>query len=55
VPSRPEGFANRSAAVKDFRMHYVIGGVIPDCGHWVAAENPDFVRTSLQRFLRDQE
>jgi pimeloyl-ACP methyl ester carboxylesterase len=33
----------------------VVGGVIPDCGHWVAAENPDFVRTSLQRFLRDQE
>jgi pimeloyl-ACP methyl ester carboxylesterase len=30
----------------------VDGGVIPACGHWVAAESPDFVHTSLQTFLQ---
>jgi pimeloyl-ACP methyl ester carboxylesterase len=29
----------------------VQGGVIPDCGHWIAEENPTFVLKSLQGFL----
>lgn len=29
----------------------VEGGVIPDCGHWIAEENPAFVTKSLQSFL----
>jgi pimeloyl-ACP methyl ester carboxylesterase len=27
------------------------GGVIPDCGHWVAEEQPDFVLNQLKSFL----
>jgi pimeloyl-ACP methyl ester carboxylesterase len=29
----------------------VQGGVIPDCGHWIAEERPDFVLSTLQSFL----
>ena len=29
----------------------VEGGVIPDCGHWVTAEQPQFVIDKLREFL----
>jgi pimeloyl-ACP methyl ester carboxylesterase len=29
----------------------VDGGVIPNCGHWIAEENPAFVLASLSKFL----
>ena len=29
----------------------VRGGVIPDCGHWVAEEAPDFVADQLRGFF----
>jgi pimeloyl-ACP methyl ester carboxylesterase len=31
----------------------VRGGVIPNCGHWVAEESPEFVLTLLQEFLSE--
>jgi pimeloyl-ACP methyl ester carboxylesterase len=33
----------------------VDGGVIPNCGHWVAEEQPDFVLARLQEFLATPE
>jgi pimeloyl-ACP methyl ester carboxylesterase len=32
----------------------VRGGVIPDCGHWVAEEQPEFVLDRLREFLRGE-
>ena len=29
----------------------VSGGVIPNCGHWIAEENPEFVLAALRDFL----
>jgi pimeloyl-ACP methyl ester carboxylesterase len=29
----------------------VRGGVIPDCGHWVADEAPEFVAEALVKFF----
>jgi pimeloyl-ACP methyl ester carboxylesterase len=31
----------------------VTGGVIPNCGHWIAEENPEFVTATLQDFLAE--
>jgi pimeloyl-ACP methyl ester carboxylesterase len=31
----------------------VRGGIIPDCGHWVAEENPQFVVSTLRSFLAE--
>lgn len=33
----------------------VRGGLIPDCGHWVAEEAPDFVADELLKFFEDCE
>jgi pimeloyl-ACP methyl ester carboxylesterase len=33
----------------------VSGGVIPNCGHWVAEENPAFVLDALQQFLKGSD
>jgi len=33
---------------------HVTGGVIPNCGHWVAEEAPEFVSQALLAFFRDQ-
>ncbi|MEK9721331.1 MAG: alpha/beta fold hydrolase, partial [Quisquiliibacterium sp.] len=32
----------------------VTGGVIPNCGHWVTEEAPEFVAQALLTFFRDQ-
>jgi pimeloyl-ACP methyl ester carboxylesterase len=32
----------------------VSGDVIPNCGHWVTAENPTFVTETLQEFLTER-
>ena len=32
----------------------VIGGIIPNCGHWVAEEAPEFVSTKLREFFLTQ-
>ena len=31
--------------------HDVRGGLIPDCGHWVTEEQPDFIAAELRKFL----
>jgi pimeloyl-ACP methyl ester carboxylesterase len=31
----------------------VSGGIIPDCGHWIAEEAPEFVGESLDAFLNE--
>ena len=32
--------------------HHVEGGVIPECGHWIAEEKPDFIATEIINFHR---
>jgi pimeloyl-ACP methyl ester carboxylesterase len=31
----------------------VRGGIIPDCGHWVTEEQPDFVAAELLKFFAE--
>jgi pimeloyl-ACP methyl ester carboxylesterase len=38
------------AAAEDVR-----GGVIPNCGHWIAEERPEFVLSALQEFLGEPD
>ena len=33
----------------------VRGGIIPDCGHWVAEEQPEFVSRALLKFFSEQD
>jgi pimeloyl-ACP methyl ester carboxylesterase len=43
-----EGFTSLERVGQDVK-----GGVIPDCGHWVAEERPEFVLKEMNVFLRD--
>lgn len=42
-----EGFTSLQRVGRDVK-----GGVIPDCGHWVAEERPEFVLTEMSAFLK---
>jgi pimeloyl-ACP methyl ester carboxylesterase len=42
-----EGFTSLQRVGRDVK-----GGTIPDCGHWVAEERPEFVLEQMTAFLR---
>ena len=33
----------------------VVGGIVPDCGHWVAEEQPEFIARELLKFFSEKD
>ena len=33
----------------------VVGGIVPDCGHWVAEEQPEFIARELLKFFGEKD
>ena len=46
-----KSFGPRIVAMAELVATDVRGGSIPNCGHWVAEENPNYLLAQLQAFL----